>query len=386
MTEQEILENLETILYTAKYTNEPPGWKFYFRKVEGSLMGDPVTEYYNETVELLRALYQKLNKKEKEYLLHILEPKNPLTLLFLANQPKCNGLIFSRQDFIFMFYVKIKEIDKALKLIRDRVIINEAKVNILRVLYEVLQIEPEIFDSPKLKQILSIIDSFNNFLIDLRHFLVDSQKSIDGQIWIPAYDKTKIADYKASDNTQIVACEQLLKIIENRLFIIKKERLSASLFEGVNFEINQDQTQLQNVITEFGFDKELNEIISKVNEKLYNAKDSFDFKNCIDLIRAFFETLCISIALEIQNKKQITPSESIDKMGKAENYFLDKRVKFLTQAEHDLIVKFNGFISSKGVHALQSETEYARISRNLAIELGLFLMEKLRKYLTESTN
>ena len=73
-------------------------------------------------------------------------------------------------------------------------------------------------------------------------------------------------------------------------------------------------------------------------------------------------------------------------MGKAENYFLDKRVKFLTQAEHDLIVKFNGFISSKGVHALQSETEYARISRNLAIELGLFLMEKLRKYLTESTN
>lgn len=378
MTKQEILEDIETILYTAEYTNIPTGWRFYTRKGSDSpFMGDPVTEYYNETVELLRALHQKLTGKEKDFLLNSLEP----SLRMLTKQSKAYTLVYAYRDFIFMFYIKIKEIDKALKLISDRVIITEAKVNVFQAMNEVLTIEPETFDNIRLNEILSIVDNFNIFIKNLKDFLVDAHYIIEEKR-VPAFDKTKINDYKASNSGQVRACEPLLDIIKNRIFKIKKERLSASLLEGVNFEVNQDQTQLQNIITEFGFNKKLNETISKINEKLYDAEDPFDFKNCIDLIRALLNELCVSIALEIQEKKQIQPTLPIDSMGTAEQYFRDRRVNFLTQSEHDFLAKYNAFISDAGVHALQSEREHARISRNLVIELGLFLVERLKKYLT----
>jgi hypothetical protein len=155
------------------------------------------------------------------------------------------------------------------------------------------------------------------------------------------------------------------------------------LFEGINWEINQDQEQLRLVISDFGFNPALNETLRKIDQSLYEASDNFDFKNCIDLIRAFLNELCISIGGEILKRKGISPSLEITEMGRARQYFRDNRVNFLSKEEDNFLGQFNAFISHTGVHALQSEREYARISKNLVIELGLFLVERLKKYLAD---
>lgn len=376
MTEQEILEAIETILYNAEYTNKASGLRFYARVGHGS--GDPYYEYYNKTIELLRALYQKLiTEKEKNLLLRSLEPK-PGILTLLPNQPKANRLVFAHQDFIFVFFIKIKELDKALKMIASYITVSPTKNDLFRALSEILAIEPNTFDNIKLNEILSMVDKFTVFVKGLKYYNEDAHY-INGNKRIPMYDTKMIGDYKVAEKYKVSECEQLINNITNRVYKIKEERLSASLLKGINYEINQDQKQLQNFITEFGFNKELNEAILKINEMLYNAKDPFDFKSCIDLIRTLFEKLCISIALEIEKKKKIAPLQvPINGMGVARQYLC--KISFLLKEEDNLIDRLYYFLSDKGAHTLQSEKEYSRISRNLVIELGLFLAEKLKKY------
>lgn len=378
MSDQEIIEAIETILYNAEYTNKVHGFRFY--ATERSAENDFYYKYYNKTVELLRFLHQKLvDKKEKDFLLNSLAPR-PGILTLLPNQPKAFQLACKHQDFVFVFLIKIKELNSALKMLARYITVSSTNNNLLKALSEILEVEPSTFDNATLNEILLIVDKFLIFINGLKYYTKNTN-IISGNKRVPMYDVKKIEDYKAAEKYNAPECEQLLDNIQKRIYRIKENRLS-NFLEGVNFEINQDETQLQNIISEFGFNKKLNETISKINEKLYNAKDPFDFKNCIDLIRALLNELCKSIALEIQNKRQIQPTIPIDSMGTAEQYFRDNRVNFLTQTELEFIVKYNAFISGAGVHALQSEREYARISRNLVIELGLFLVEKLKKYLS----
>lgn len=101
--------------------------------------------------------------------------------------------------------------------------------------------------------------------------------------------------------------------------------------------------------------------------------------------KSFLNDLCVSIALKIERKTSITSAESIKegrKMGRAMAYFRDKRINFLSLEEDALLGSLNSFMFHKGVHVLKSGREYARISRNMAIEIGLFLGRKLEKYLS----
>ena len=167
------------------------------------------------------------------------------------------------------------------------------------------------------------------------------------------------------------------KIREIKLDILKKE------YQEINKEVNQDRVVLQETISKFNFDEKLNESLNKIEEKLFDAKDKFDFKGCVDLTRSFLEEICLSIALKIEHDKSLLfHLDPAHKMNSILGHLKSKQVNFLTEKEEALISKLYGFFSDVSVHALDSERECARISRNFGIEMGLFLLEKLEKYLS----
>ena len=155
-------------------------------------------------------------------------------------------------------------------------------------------------------------------------------------------------------------------------------------YQGVNLEINQDKEELKLKIREFKFNPELNECLDKFEIDFQKA-DKFDMKSCIGHIRTFIEKLVVSIAVRIEEKSKIPSSEHIDKIGKARNYLKDKRVNFLSQKQDEFLGGFYGLASDEniGAHSLTSNKEHARIIKNQAIELGLFLVKLLDKRLQD---
>lgn len=384
MTEQEILKALESILYSPSYNPGGDRRLFYIQKKQGTRT---FYVFSNKTIERLLALSQKLvTETEKTCFWEIFKSRKPILFLQTFQKPlysKVQRRIFKHQDFIFIFFIKSHKIDEALDIIDRNIIISSNKNQSLIVLLEALIFDPTIFNNLHLDRISLIVEKYRSFIYNWGEYIKVKR---DKRAPIPtetiqinhAYENIKLSDFNE--------CKSLLEQIEDAINQIRLAQLDSFLFEGINLEINRDQEKLKEIITTFGFDPILNESINKIDQKLYIAQDKFDFKDCIGLIRTFLNDLCVSTALEIAKKTNIPPSESIEegrKMGKAMAYFRDKRVNFLSQEENKLLEALNSFMSHKGVHVLKSDREYARISRNMAIEIGLFLGKRLQKYLSD---
>ena len=51
----------------------------------------------------------------------------------------------------------------------------------------------------------------------------------------------------------------------------------------------------------------------------------------------------------------------------------------ISEAEESLAASLYKLISDQAVHPLMAEREYARLARNMVIEYGLLLLEKIEK-------
>lgn len=402
MIEEEILEAIETILYRPSLYEEENRKRFYGLKSDGEKF---FYTFSNETVELLLALSLKLvDERKKHFFWQIINPLAPRAVLLKSIDRKLVNLvnkvrrdIIRYQDFIFMFFVKSRKVDEALDIVGNKVTISSYKNNLLHVMLDILENEQGIFNKTQLDRILSITKSLKSFVPRAEDYQQAKLKheKFEGSLDIRARRAYLLAIQNHSfqtdwtyeiDAQQIPVCKDLIKRIEAQVFVIRKNRLASVLFEGINLEINQDKNQLKDIIKEFSFNPILNETINKIDQDLQQAEDKFDFKTCIGLIRTFLNELCVSIALEIEKKTNFSASLPIEegkKMGRAMNYFRDRRIDFLSEEEKVLLSSINSFMSYRGVHVLKSGKEYARISRNMAIEMGLFLMERLQKYIAD---
>lgn len=379
MTNDEIIDSIDTIFYNAEYTGAQPYERFY--RPHRDKEGKSYYKFENETIALLKALYEKIPSVEaKEFFLKSLRPT--LFLIRMINPVvKFAKYAGSKRDFIFVFYIKIKQLNDALGFLDPGKAFTSDTTKFLHALLEILTFEPNIFSEDYLKKILEIVEGYQSFIRQKENYDKRAKASLgNGGAFIPMWDEKQESEYKNSDSRAIYESEEVLNTIKGTVYKIKKHRLKLIWLEGINLEVNQDQEQVQNLIKNFGFSLELEEALSKINEKVYIADDKFDFKGCIDLIRSFLNELCKSVASRVEEVSTIQHSEDITEMGKAMSYLRRKDIAFLDAEEDSFVTSFNALLSQKGVHKLTSDKEYARISKNVAIETGLFLLERLSKY------
>ncbi len=398
MSEQEILESLETILHSPDVYEGPLGKRFYMETAQGSYV------FSNKSVELLLALSQKLvNQKEKSFFWTVINPLKQAEAVQLCREKHLEGRlvgtvrrdIMLHQDFVFMLFVKSGKVSEGLCIVEKSGTVSSLKNKVWRALLDILETEQATFKKPQLDRILSITRTLRSLMHEAKEYqtakhLYEERRAIQRPVPLPRQFLPQEEPFKTNQKYetltfgQIPICEDLLKRIEKHVFVIREHRLASSLLDGINLEINQDEAKLKDIIREFGFEPTLNETINKIDENLRKASDKFDFKTCIDLTRAFLTELCVSIALEIEKTMGIVPKLPVEEdktMGRSMDYFRDGRVGFLSEEEKQLLASINAFMSKKGVHTLASAREYARIARNIAIEIGLFLIKRLEKYI-----
>jgi hypothetical protein len=386
MTQQEILNDIKIIIEGQRardFQIKPSGMRIPFS---------------NEVVPLLITLSLKLKtEEERSFFWGILQ--TPLEKEFQVDwdglysqdeQVRVTQLVLSEIDKIFTLFIKANRINIALNYFDCERNIDELFISALSALRDLLFQEPHYFNRNILERLDKSISRISRQIeaeeyyeenkLSKRTIIAVNDKRLDVPIQAAPPNKPR-PNYISANNDdkrrcELLSLELIKKIREVKFDILKVE------YQEINKEINQDRVVLQDRILKFNFDKGLNDSLNKIEEKLLEAKDKFDFKGCVDLTRAFLEELCVSISRRIQQEKLFPFTlDPVHKMNSALGYLKSAKVKFLTEKEDAFISKLYGFFSDVSVHVLYSEKECARISRNFGIELGLYLVEKFEKYL-----
>ena len=352
MQRKEILESILIIIEgrNAKYAEN-------FRRTG---MFIPSTD---ESVKLLTSLSQQLvSETEKNIFWNILAKpiRNPAIPSKLSKNMQ---LIYGVADQIFILFVKSDRVKDAIKYFEEYPSDDFRLSNVLRALNLLFKNESHHFTSNHLVKLENSLSKL------LQRYLKIEKKGMmyTGSKQIFEHDDT---------NCEILLQDQLNKIKLLKLKILKDK------LGGVNWEINQDKDKLKQRIKEFNFDSTLNRSLDKIDKELQRAEDEFDFKGCVDLIRTFFEQLVIIIANKIGEEAKGGSIGVIEKMGRARSYLRERAINFLSESQDELLGSFYKLASDRksGTHSLTSDREHARLIRNMAIEIALFLMKRLDKY------
>lgn len=150
--------------------------------------------------------------------------------------------------------------------------------------------------------------------------------------------------------------------------------LKTSLLEGLNLEINQDKSQVQHYLKQFGFSPLLSSSLDQADSLYQEHKTVFDSKSCLGHLRSFLENLQKETMPRIHAKLGGTLPSS---WGSGLAYLRGQNI--LSEAEEEFASSLYRLISDEGVHPLVAEREYSRLARNMVIEYALLFLTKINK-------
>jgi len=269
--------------------------------------------------------------------------------------------------------IRMNKIERVVELLIWRFELTRPYLKLLRCLIKDLKFEYNMFDDRVLDRIKNWAEGFikGKDVKDIRIKVL----RIEGNEWI-----------REDQLTRPCSLEKSINDIERFINQIQLYRLKGELLEDINWEINQDINKVEEKIGLFGLSKELSEGIREIEKEYKQAGSSFNFKTCVDHARSFLENLNKEIVPKIENKCGIKFSGNISKAKDVIDYFGKKDVNFLIEKEQNLCRAVYGLASDVGVHSLVSKREYARISKNIIVELALLILDRLEKYLSKSSN
>jgi hypothetical protein len=141
-----------------------------------------------------------------------------------------------------------------------------------------------------------------------------------------------------------------------------------------NLEIETDRVAVVGYLDSLGFDPILKQSLEAAEQEYRGANTPFDLKNCLGLIRTFYEHLHIQggAALAASGGKTI-----VAQWDPTITYL--KNSSFLTMQQEKFARGLHTLLSDEGVHALIPQQEFARLLRNMVIEYGLMFLTMLGK-------
>lgn len=172
-----------------------------------------------------------------------------------------------------------------------------------------------------------------------------------------------------------------LTAIDGLVQLVRYERLKKHLVEGHNPEINTDREAVVSRLAALGFPKDVEEALRDVDAKLQVADSPFDFKGCIDLVRAVFEKVVQHSAAAVSKRsaQTLASGPAVGNFSPYKQYLQNNGL--LTPNEAEAVQKLYNYLSTDGAHALGSAPEQARVAKNNVIEWSLLILGRVQKYL-----
>ena len=306
-------------------------------------------ELSDERVRLLGKLYLSLDQSGRN------------ALVVMCTRALGRDSSYARfSAYLFTFLSKYYDLDAAINCVVGGMAVDEIGLNTLRSVSNLLKYDSGLPSDAQLDRLSANFSATQQTLKSL--FQDKKKKEIVTQLAQSQYNRMS----------------NLASRIVKQAQEIKYQRLKEHLLNDANLEINQDRQTLTVGLTKFGFGKELVESLEHAEDEYRKADSKFDFKTAVDHNRSFLEALLwetagkvASIRKEALTARQKFPVEIRTYLHKS-GFFSDRF--------HDLCAAFYGFASEQSTHQLASGREIARVVRNLNIELGLLIIERLESF------
>ena len=152
-----------------------------------------------------------------------------------------------------------------------------------------------------------------------------------------------------------------------------------SKIRKINVEINQDKKAVTEKIDLFGLSSNYNELLSCIDNFILTDTSKVVNAGMISNLITFIADLFRDIAkriVEIEHEA-IPKIEGRAEMGNIRGYL---KIKLeLSDTDNKFIDSFVDVLHQEGGHSFMSEKEYFRLSKNIAIEIALFVLSKYEK-------
>jgi len=309
-----------------------------------------VWELSDERVKLLGKLYLSLDQFDRN------------TLASMAHFALTRQSIYAKHSaYLFTFVAKYHSMDTAIDWVLESLTIDEIGMNALGGFSNLLKYDPGLPSDSQLDRIpLTVLRKWE----ELKSAALE--------------DRPKGPYTPTSSQVQYDRFRSRIMRIAEQAQEIKYRRLRDRLLNDANLEINQDRQILTTSLAKLGFPKELVESLEHAEAEYRKAESKFDFKTSVDHNRSFFEALMWETAGKVAKARneQLTarqkfPVEVRDYLHKA---------GFLSDKFYRLCDVFYGFASEQSTHQLASGREIARVVRNLNIELGMLIVQRVHAF------
>ncbi len=146
-----------------------------------------------------------------------------------------------------------------------------------------------------------------------------------------------------------------------------------------NIEINQDKKAVNEKITHLGFDPKYNTLLIEIDDFLKDETHKSINAGMISCLRTFMGDLVKDTAKKIAEfkKEEIPKLPNHKEMGNIRDY-IKNNLNF-SDEDDKFIDSFIDILHNEGGHAFLSEKEYFRLTKNMAIEISLFILSKYEK-------
>lgn len=193
--------------------------------------------------------------------------------------------------------------------------------------------------------------------------------------WVGDYyaGKNELGDGRRNYSSLYSEITVAMDVLHNKCNILLTRSFSRQIESAFNPELNQDEQKVIESIEQIGFPLDLVESLRHINELVQNANKPMNYRDCMSAIRVFTERLYERIA------KELEPETRVDGKDSEAAAKLFKKHKLISTDMAETIVAVRHFLSNDGTHRLKSRREDARIAKNMAIEISLYLITRLRE-------
>ena len=343
---------------------------------------DELNKFYNHSVFCLLSLYKDADPADKNKMIDfarsIVSGQEPVVTA-LQEYPDFESLISTGKSvphYFLMFLFKIRKVNKAINYLKKHGIAFDKLIPLFDVLRQIAQNEPQSITH---KQVTAIDGLLAKTLKRIREENFDAyMESLSEK---QKEEKSKLSPKAVPLSSKYDNLYKYFAAFKIEFDKAMKLVVEKKLIEYYNPEMNTQAERLFNLAMRVGISQLFyNRLVSFEKEIKENEEFSYDAN--VEHLDKYYLDLLSGVLDKVIKKKDHDFRLDKPTVNLILLFLKRSEIAFLSSEEAEMIKSQYNFVICKTDKNMVGDTDLAIVAKNMAIETGVYLLEKLETFLT----